>query len=378
MSYGLYVHIPFCIRKCNYCDFVSFSYTQSMANGYIEALGKEMALYKDKIGDNKVRTIYIGGGTPTCLSIEQLERLLDLVKSNYSWEKGTEYTVEANPGTLDKDKLAVLKDAGVNRLSIGAQSFSGHHLQRLGRVHSAEEIEIAVLAAREAGFDNINLDLIFGLPDQTLDDWRNTIEEILRIRPEHISAYGLKIEEGTPFHREKEIGLLEPCDEEVELAMYDLTIDSLEAAGYKHYEISNFALAGRESLHNLSYWHNEQYLGLGLAAYSFLKGTRWSNICDIDEYVKTLDSGSLPRKFEESIPPQIQAEDAIFLGLRTLEGLDLDQFKERYNIDLTDKYRTVIEKHTKNGLLEVLQQHLRLTRKGLFLSNAVMVDFISD
>lgn len=376
MSYALYVHIPFCLRKCNYCDFVSFSYKENIADEYLSAVDREMALYADKFNDHHLRTIFIGGGTPTCLSAEQINLLMKALHRYFSWDKATEFTIEANPGTLTNDKLNVLKDAGVNRFSIGAQSFNEQLLQRIGRIHNVDQIGQAVAMVRKAGFTNINLDLIFGLPDQSLTDWQNTLQQVVQLSPEHISAYGLKIEEGTPFALDQENGLLMPCDEELELAMYQQTREILQQAGYQQYEISNFAKPGKPSQHNLTYWHNEPYLGLGLAAHSFMTGQRWENYASIDQYNNALKQGLFPIANEEAIPLSEQIQDAIFLGLRLIAGINLTNFKTRYQVDLLEKYQQIIQKHQKNGLLNIEENNLKLTPKGLFLSNEVMVDFI--
>lgn len=374
MSYGLYIHIPFCIKKCNYCDFVSVPYDSEFVDLYLKALDKEMALYAES--GSHPRTVYIGGGTPTCLEVGQIDRLMNMLQRHFSLERGIEFTVEANPGTLTADKLSLLREGGANRLSIGAQSFYEKHLRKMGRVHNALDIAVAMDLARKAGFTNINLDLIFGLPRQTIKDWQNTLQQALLLNPDHISAYGLKVEEGTPFALERDLGFLPLCEEEEELAMYLWAVDFLTERGIAQYEISNFARPGMESRHNLIYWRSEDYLGLGVAAHSFMGGTRWNNLKVLPKYIKSLNDVHAPVEAKEVIPPAQQLEDAIFLALRTINGIDLNDFANRFGVKLSEKYGYVIEKHVKNGLLLLEDGKLRLTREGLYLSNEVMVDFI--
>jgi oxygen-independent coproporphyrinogen-3 oxidase len=374
---ALYVHVPFCVRKCRYCDFVSYPYNEYNARLYVTGLRWEMEL---RVGDNyekrwPLSTVFIGGGTPTCLSTELLLEIINLIKEHYNLSSNVEITIEANPGTIDAGKLSSLRLAGVNRLSLGAQACTETTLRTLGRIHTHEQTVSAVRQAREAGFDNINLDLIFEVPGQTLTEWECCLEQVIDLAPEHVSAYGLQLEDGTLLKEQVDNGLLKPCAEEDSLNMYQTAVNMLQAAGLEQYEISNFARFDKQCRHNLVYWHNEAYLGLGPAAHSRLGRARMSNEANLTDYTAKLSAGMLPIAWSEDITPENDIFETIFLGLRMTEGLDLERFRQRFGRSLNEVYPGLVESLVSKGQLELLGNHLRLTPTGLLLSNAVMCEF---
>ncbi|MGB9804196.1 radical SAM family heme chaperone HemW [Desulfofundulus sp.] len=378
MAISLYIHVPFCLRKCRYCDFVSYSYDPEAACRYRVALLREMALYHERLGpeERRLKTIFIGGGTPTCLPEEDLAAILEGCSRYFQWLPGVEVTVEANPGTVDLSKLRTLRCAGVNRLSLGVQTCSDHFLRLLGRVHSFNQAVEAVILARRAGFDNLNLDLIFAIPGQTVANWQHCLRKVLSLRPEHISAYSLQLEEGTPLAREVAEGRILPCEEETELAMYREVIDFLVDRGYEHYEISNFARPGYRCRHNLTYWHNEPYLGLGPAAHSCLGDERFYNTGSLEEYEARLLAGELPVAGRERLSRDTMMAETVFLGLRLIEGLDLARFESRFGKNIEEVFGEQIKKLSRLGLLKIHSKHLKLTARGLPLANAVFREFV--
>lgn len=378
MSIGLYIHIPFCIKKCNYCDFVSYPIGDVQADSYLHALEGEMELYHQllKADDLSLETLYIGGGTPTCLTGPQLRRVLQASRLFFDWLPEIEVTVEANPGTLDIAKLEVLQEEGVNRLSLGVQSFSPGHLARMGRPHGIREVKEAVQMVREAGIKNLSLDLIYGLPEQTLQEWRHTLSEALFLEPEHLSAYGLKIETGTPWGHLEVRGELEPADQDLARLMYDEVQEQCKKRGYRHYEISNFAKPGFEARHNLRYWHNHSYLGLGVAAASYMNQRRWTNVSLLKDYETLLAGRKRPVAEEWSLDLTDEMAETVLLGLRTLDGVALDRFQERFGIDLQAIFAGPVEKMMAAGLLTIDNQHLKLTPAGLPVANLVFEAFV--
>jgi len=367
----LYIHIPFCKSKCRYCDFASYPHREERMARYCQALQKEMALYAPF--QEPLETLFIGGGTPSLLPPEWMDGLLGAVRERFTCAEDMEFTCEANPGTLTPEFLRVLKKHGCNRLSLGAQASQERLLKALGRIHTWQEAEEAAQIAREAGFQNISLDLMFGLPGQTLEDWQETLAKALRLQPDHLSCYGLIIEEGTPFFDMEQKGQLLLPDEETERAMYDLTLTTLTAAGLPPYEISNFAKPGRECRHNLGYWRRVPYLGLGAAAHSMLpcakeKGAclRRGNTPDLDDYISGIEAG----KPVYSEYEYISFEDAQFekwmLGLRTTRGVKASK-------EDTDRYGAVLEKLVDEQLLEYADGYYRLTRTGMDVQNQVLV-----
>ncbi len=378
MSIGLYIHVPFCIRKCSYCSFASVPLEGGPVSGYMSALEREMEMRAALLppGDRSVDSIYIGGGTPTCLSGDDLAGILERVFSLFNVAGGAEITVEANPGTVDGEKLKILKNAGVNRISMGVQACRRELLNILGRLHSYPEAEKSFLEARHAGFDNINVDLIFGIPGQSSRQWHECLEKIIDLEPDHISAYGLQLEEGTALSRMVREGALNPCPEDLEAEMYRDLIEILTARGYVHYEVSNFAVPGRFCRHNLRYWHNRPYLGLGPAAHSCLGGRRFANEPSLPGYLEKLAAGLLPVSWQEEIGPETEMSETVFLGLRLIEGLDVEGFRKRFGRSVDEVYPGEIDRLSGLKLVERADGRLRLTRRGLMLGNAVFAEFV--
>ncbi|HQD42117.1 MAG TPA: radical SAM family heme chaperone HemW [Bacillota bacterium] len=371
MESSLYVHIPFCIKKCLYCDFVSFPDREDMHRRYVDALLSEMALR----GGKTLRTVYIGGGTPTCLEPGLLCRVLEGVDRCFDTSNCIEKTIEANPGTLSVGILETLKEGGINRLSIGLQSWHPEELKTLGRTHDRQTFVQSYKRARKLGFDNINIDLIFGIPGQTLQSWRKTLEAAADLAPEHISCYSLKIEEGTPFHSMIAGGALEEPDTDLDRDMYHYAVEYLEGRGYERYEISNFARKGRECVHNMVYWENRPYIGVGVAAHSYQDGMRMWNTPDLHRYCTLLDSGKLPVEGSEVISPETGMFETIFLRLRTRRGINFREFEQEFGTDIRKLYSEQIERLKKDGLIEMGQEGFWLTPRGIDLSNSVFVQF---
>lgn len=383
-KFGIYIHIPFCRQKCFYCDFPSFAGREKKIDRYLQALEQEFALLrqrlypKDNVRDIKSkfapRTIYIGGGTPTALNAHQLEKLLEIVKKYVAVAE--EFTVEMNPGTVDREKLLLLQQAGVNRLSVGVQSFDDHCLKKIGRIHTVQEAVDTIELAHNLGFDNISLDLIYGLPQQDREILTKSVERALTLPVQHISIYGLQLEEGTAFQRMADMGKLHlPTDELVE-AMHDYIVEKLPEAGYQRYEISNYALPGYESKHNLSYWQDVEYLGLGSGAHSYWQGTRYENPSSIDDYISALEAGRLPATLEEQVDRQAHMEEYCFLGLRTAAGIDKNLFQQKFGVDLFKVYGRTIEKLMAQDLLQHTARGIALTTLGMKYGNQVFGEFL--
>lgn len=373
---GLYIHIPFCIKKCNYCDFVSYNKNGQMIDLYTEALIKEMGMYRTSLHDYKVKTIFIGGGTPSILDIKKMDEIIKHIYKNFNMQKDIEFSMESNPGTLTKEKLKYYNSVGINRLSIGLQSFNDEILKFIGRIHSKEDFIENYYSAREAGFKNINIDLMYGLPNQDLEDWESTLNQAVELQPEHVSAYSLKIEEGTAFHKLFDEGKLSLPDDEGDRAMYHLGINMLNKSGIKQYEISNFSKEEYECMHNLIYWNNEEYLGLGVSAHSYLNKNRFSNSANINEYINSINNKKLPVVTEEKKDRKDEITETIFLGLRLNNGLDLEKFKHRFKLSIFELYGEKIDRLIELGLLTVEENHIKLTSYGMDVSNQVFVEFI--
>lgn len=378
MGIGLYIHVPFCVRKCQYCAFTSCPVNEGKVSIYIEALCREMGIRAGMLSpeERKVETVYIGGGTPTCLSVKDLRAVFEALHHHFEIEPGAEVSVEANPGTVDREKLSTLKKYGAGRISIGVQACRSELLELLGRVHSFGEAVSTLHLARDAGFENINLDLIFGIPGQSLEQWQECLNRAADLNPEHISAYGLHLEEGTPLFEMARGGRVEACPEDLEADMYQYLTECLKGRGYIHYEISNFALPGRFCRHNLRYWHNRHYLGMGPAAHSFMAGRRFSNETDIDLYSEKLSAGILPQCREEKSDLENEMSETVFLGLRLLEGLDKREFSRRFGKEVDEVYGDRIVRLAGLGLIEADERRLFLTGKGLLLGNMVFSEFI--
>lgn len=369
---SLYIHIPFCKQKCMYCDFPSFCGKDTLMERYIDALIKEI---KEKASKYYISTIFVGGGTPTYLHLNELEKLLNSVNA-LNLSKDIEFTVECNPGTLTEEKLSLMKNKGVNRLSIGLQAYQEDLLKRIGRIHSFKEFKENYLLARRIGFKNINIDLMFGLPNQKVEQWKETLEEVLLLQPEHISAYSLIIEEGTTFYKLYESNKLPLPSEEDEREMYRITLQALKNKGYHQYEISNFSNLGKECKHNIVYWDLKEYLGCGSAAASYIGGTRYKNLEGIEDYIRAIEGGE--KTFDEMTvnTKEDEMEEFMFMGLRKTQGISEEKFYRRFGVNVENVYGTVINKHIAEGLLIKNSGKIYLSNKGIELSNYVMSDFI--
>jgi len=369
---SLYIHIPFCKQKCLYCDFPSYSGKEKFMDEYIDGLNKEIL---EKAEKYSISSIFIGGGTPSYLNDLSLERLL-VILNKLNLKEKMEFTIECNPGTLNRKKLELMKKYKVNRISMGLQSTKNSILKEIGRIHNYEDFKNNYFLAREIGFDNINVDLMFGLPNQKLDEWQESLVEIAKLEPEHISVYSLIIEEGTHFYDLYEKNKLNLPEEDDERSMYLVAKDILDRYGYHQYEISNFAKAGKECFHNKVYWKCNEYLGLGVSASSFVDKKRIKNLDDIQEYIEKINN-------KESIVEEIYVnnvkdnmEEFMFMGLRMIEGININEFKKRFNKDINEVYGDIIEKNIKKELLIYKSEKLFLSEKGIEISNYVMSDFI--
>ncbi|MBP5403910.1 MAG: radical SAM family heme chaperone HemW [Elusimicrobiaceae bacterium] len=362
MKRGLYIHIPFCKQKCNYCDFASFAGQERMIDVYLQALGHEAALNKEIA----CQTLYVGGGTPSLLAVHQMERLAKIICKNFGpIPNFEESTFEANPESLTPAKIAALRNAGFNRISIGLQSFHNDELKTLGRVHTAEQFWQAYQAAIAGGFTNINVDLIAGLPGQTLGKFVNSLKKLLNLGPQHISVYGLQIEEGTPFFTQ---GL--ECDQVLMRRMLEETDKLLSIAGYHHYEISNYALPGYEAKHNILYWQNAEYVGLGCAAVSYRGGVRRQNTPVLKDYIFDMENGKTPVSFSEQLTGKAQVGESLMLAFRQLDGVCLSNEQRKL-------FGPEIERHVQNGLLTCVNKKVKLSAEGLYLANEVFRSFVA-
>ena len=372
----LYVHIPFCVRKCGYCDFLSGTAEESTREAYLLALAGEIRRAGQDAEECRAVSVFFGGGTPTVLTGGQLSRLLSEIKKSFRLAGDCEITLEANPGTLDPEKLRLCREAGFNRISIGCQSADNRELRRLGRIHTWEEFLEGFRQAREAGFSNINVDLMSGIPGQTLVSWETSLRKTAELGPEHISAYSLILEEGTPFYKNRE--KLDLPDEDTERRMYERTGEILEEYGCRQYEISNYAREGYRCRHNLGYWTGREYLGLGLGASSLWRDTRFRNTDSMEEYLK--DSGNLPkiRREEEKLSASDRQSEYMILGLRLTEGISLAGFRETFGTDVRKVWPGVLEKYKGYGLLEEAAGRLKFTGEGISLSNVVLAEFLPE
>lgn len=369
---SLYIHIPFCVRKCLYCDFPSFSGMESIFDDYVRMLCREIdETYSDYRG-MEVKSIFVGGGTPSVLPPALLGRISDKIFSRFDVDSKAEITIETNPGTLDAKKLAEMKSMYFNRLSMGLQAWQDRLLKKLGRIHTADEFETNFLQARDAGFKNINVDLMFALPAQSLDDWQETLEKVMKLRPEHISAYSLIIEEGTPFFDMFDRGELKETDEETDRKMYYLAKEMLSDKSYKQYEISNFAREGFECYHNKVYWRTEEYQGFGLGAHSYADGVRFHNTYDMKEYLR----GEGLRLDKEFLSLQEKQEEFMFMGLRMNEGVSEAEFLRRFGESMDSVYGDEIKELISEELLVKKDGRLSLTDRGVDISNSVFEKFI--
>lgn len=377
---SLYLHIPFCVKKCHYCDFLSFpGCSLSRQAEYVDAMIQEIHAYREAAEDYEVKTIFLGGGTPSLLEKELVERLFHELYSVWRAAPETEITIEANPGTLSREKLIGYHTIGINRLSLGLQSTIAQELETIGRIHNYEQFLANYYLAREAGFDNINIDIMSALPGQTLISYGKTLERILKLQPEHISSYSLILEEGTDFWENAEIERALPS-EQTERIMYHYTKKCLQNAGYERYEISNYAKPGYACLHNQVYWTGGEYLGLGLGAASYWKGTRFSNTPDMEEYMENCGRARITENRKEIVTAtqKSRMEEYMFLGLRMIRGVSIREFERRFGIPMNRIYGTVIRSYIGQGLLKIEQDRLMLTERGIDVSNSVMADFLLE
>ncbi|MDF2822331.1 MAG: coproporphyrinogen oxidase [Clostridiales bacterium] len=373
---SIYIHIPFCIKKCNYCDFISFpicsgsKYLEKIEN-YIDVLKKEIASFNG--AEYIVKSIFIGGGTPTSIEAHYIEEIDQTIRNTFSnIDNNLEYSMEANPATLNEEKLKVYKQIGINRLSMGLQATDNNLLKGLGRLHTYEEFVQNYKLAREFGFSNINIDLMSGIPDLTLDVWKQTLETIVELNPEHISAYSLIIEENTPLYYQYLRNELILADEDSERQMYYATKEILETAGYNRYEISNYSRVNFECYHNKTYWKLNEYLGFGIAAASLINGKRIKNTENIEKYI--LGENLVDEVEQQTIEDEI--EEYMFLGLRMTEGINKQNFKNRFDKSVEDIYKDVIDYFVQLELLEDTKYILKLTTKGIDVSNQIFEKLI--
>jgi len=345
-------------------------------SSYIPALYEEITAYSQKLKKSNIKTIYLGGGTPTILSGAQICAILEFCKDKFTIDKNAEITIEANPGTLDGEKIQLLIESGINRLSLGAQSFNNLFLKKLGRIHNTKEIIDSYYLAREAGFNNINIDIMFALPDQTIEDLQATIKKAVSLKPDHLSLYNLTIKPGTEYYKEYKRGKLKLPTEDEEFDMYNWAINYLEENGFEHYEIANFARPHKRSNHNLIYWQNKPYLGIGAGAYSFIKGYRYMNYENPARYIKEVMSGKLPIDNGEKLSSRKRMIETVILGLRTKDGISYKKYKTRFGVDLNNTFPQQINKLVNLELLQKDDCKIKLTRKGIFLANTVFREFV--
>jgi len=372
---SLYIHIPFCAQKCLYCDFPSFARKDHLRKAYIEALNKEIINLREKHNNLEINTIFIGGGTPSVLESNELECLLkEIAKLNMA--KDIEYSMECNPGNLTEEKLEVMKKYGVNRISMGLQAKQDNLLKGLGRIHNYKTFKENFLLAKKVGFNNINVDLMFGLPNQRLNEWEETLREIISLEPAHISAYSLIIEEGTAFYNLYENDKLKLPTEEEERKMYHLAKKILEENGFNQYEISNYAKEGKECRHNLAYWNMDNWIGVGSAAASYINGKRIKNISSVEEYINSINEKG--EAVEEIInnSKNDNMEEFMFMGLRKINGIDENEFKNRFSMNINDAYGEILNKYIDEGLLIRESGRIFLSEKGIEISNIIMADFL--
>ncbi|MDI3547733.1 MAG: hypothetical protein PWR10_1385 [Halanaerobiales bacterium] len=373
--FGLYIHVPFCVHKCNYCDFYSEAFNQGRIKYFLQALQRELELYAELLSAKEISTIYIGGGTPSLLKPSQLEGLLELIFNSFSFTGSREITLECNPSSLKKEKIAAFKKAGINRLSLGVQSFNERELKFLGRLHTPTQA-IKVLEEVKKYFTNYNLDLIFALPGQSLEEWEESLKKAVSFKPPHLSLYNLQIEEGTVLDALLKEGKIKEVDDRLDAEMYLLARKVLQEKGYRQYEISNFARPGYESKHNLIYWQYQPYLGLGPAAHSFDGKVRFSNYSDLEIYCQRLSRNQLPVAGVTPLSRREQMSEMLFMGLRLIDGVSTGDFKARFGLELKEVYQDELNRLTGLGLVQFDEEQLKLTQKGILLGNEVFMEFL--
>lgn len=372
--FGLYIHIPFCVSKCNYCDFNSYKMDKKTKDRYLEDLRIEMSLYKNEA--KEITSIFIGGGTPSILTSEEIEQLFKNIRANFNVKENAEITIECNPGTLTLEKLNTMKEVGINRLSIGLQATQNYHLKSIGRIHTYEEFEKNYKQALEVGFKNINIDLMYALPNQKPEEWKETIERIVNLKPSHISAYSLILEEGTKLYDMYENNEFKVTDEDVDIEMYNYTINYLKSNGYIQYEISNYSKEGHECNHNILYWKCEHYIGLGAGASGYILNTRYNNVNSLEDYHEKIILNQKPIEENETLCIEDKIQEKIFMGLRMNEGIKFIDFKKEFKIDFEEKYNKTIKELLKKELIKKDNEGIKLTQKGREISNTVFIEFM--
>lgn len=371
---GLYIHVPFCRKKCYYCDFLSFSAVERKRRAYVETLRQEMEHWREKVSAWEVDTIFIGGGTPSVLSEEEMDVIFQGIYDNFSTAGLQEFTIECNPGTVSGEKFVRYREAGVNRISFGMQSAVDEELEKLGRIHTYAEFLKGFRLARQAGFENINIDMMSAIPGQTKESYEHTLRCVRELAPEHISSYSLIIEEGTPFF--EWYADRPPVDEDTDRWMYERTAEVLSRAGYERYEISNYARAGKACRHNLKYWQRKEYLGLGLGAASFLSHTRFSNERDMGRYQEQVQRGQCPAAEVERLSRQEEKAEFMYLGLRCMKGVSRERFRTCFGEDLEICFGEAVRRCKEQGLLGEHAGLIYLTKRGIDVSNRVFEEFI--
>jgi oxygen-independent coproporphyrinogen-3 oxidase len=376
----LYIHIPFCVKKCNYCDFLSGPVTPESRKKYVDALTREMMAYEKDMKEYEVTSVFIGGGTPSLLSSEEIVDLFYALHIAFKVKPNAEITIEVNPGTITQEKLATYKKVGINRLSFGMQSAVDEELAKLGRIHNFEQFENNYTLARRMGFKNMNIDIMAGIPGQTFESYLYSLEKVLQMQPEHISSYSLIVEEGTPFYELDQQGFLNLPDEEDERLMYERTKEILEYYGYYRYEISNYAKPGFQCQHNIGYWTRREYLGLGIGAASLIDETRFTNIKDRGLYTEILEKEEICledlHENVEVIDRSGQMSEYMILGLRMMDGVSEDEFRELFEVSMESVYGPTIRKFCQMGLMEEQDGWINLTDSGVSVSNQILVEFM--
>ena len=377
---GIYLHIPFCATRCHYCNFATGGYESELARRYVAALQCEIRRTAATLSAapelRRVDTIYFGGGTPTTLSIEQLASLIELCRAEFEVAPDTEITAEANPGSVSLEYLKQLRRTGLNRLSFGVQSFDDGELQMIGRTHTAAEARAAIHLAREAGFDNISLDLIAGLPEQKMETWRRNLAEAFALEPDHLSVYLLELYKDAPLLHRIRRGELRAIDDELTVAMYFELLDTAAAHGFEHYEISNWARPGRESRHNLKYWTGAPYHAFGVSAAGYDGHSRWSNTRNIHEYLERIERGESAITERTELSDDDRQSEALFLRLRLKDGVNLTSHERRFGISVRERYRDELERLNEAGLIELSDETLKISRAGTVLANEVFAAFV--
>ncbi|MBR3163034.1 MAG: oxygen-independent coproporphyrinogen III oxidase [Clostridia bacterium] len=385
---GIYIHIPFCKKKCYYCDFTSFADCDEIQEKYMDCLRRELLYKLGKIDDSyDITTVYIGGGTPSYIDSKYIKDVIGILMNEIGKKQSEnhqlnkceiEITIEINPGTATEKKLQDYMEAGVNRLSLGLQSTNNNLLKEIGRIHNFEQFLETYSLAREVGFKNINIDLMLGLPNQTIVDLKDSLEQVITLEPEHISVYSLILEEDTKLYNMVQEGRAKLPDEDTERQMYWYVKNTLELHGYKHYEISNFSKPGYESRHNVNCWKQKEYLGIGLAASSYLKGERYSNISDLNKYIENVEAGKYDKNciVEEIQNLEDKQKEFMMLGLRTIDGISIREFKNKFNQNPLYLFRNELDKLSKEKLLTVDEDSIRLTNRGIDLANKVWMEFV--